>query len=192
VGGGLNNSVFGLAFDNTGNLVAGGAFFGDTAGGGGSALHYVARWNGANWSDVAAGTDNIVFTLLNNSSILYIAGSFTAAGVTAVNNIAKCDNPATATGWSALGAGIGTAGTDRVNALAIDQAGILYAGGGLSTGVGVIARWNGTAWSALGSGTIDDWIHAIACDNAGNIYVGGDFTTIGGVPCVCIAKWGKK
>lgn len=50
-----------------------------------------------------------------------------------------------------------------------------------------IARWTGTRWETLGSGT--DWrIKAIAIDGA-NVYVGGNFDHAGGLPVNNIALW---
>ncbi len=54
-----------------------------------------------------------------------------------------------------------------------------------------IARWNGSAWSALGSGLSGggDQADALLCDNTGNLYVGGGFTSVSGVSANGIAKW---
>ena len=73
-----------------------------------------------------------------------------------------------------------------------DAAGNLYAGGFFTTAGGVsanyIAKWDGSSWSALGSG-IDNLVLALAVDGAGNLYAGGSFTTAGGVIANNIAKW---
>ena len=68
----------------------------------------------------------------------------------------------------------------------------LYAGGYFTTAGGVtanyIAKWNGSAWSALGSGMGGDPVYALAVSGT-NLYAGGDFTTAGGVSANYIAKW---
>ena len=70
----------------------------------------------------------------------------------------------------------------------------LYAGGYFTTAGGVtatnIAKWDGSAWSALGSGMNGDGdiVYALAVSGT-NLYAGGDFTTAGGVPANYIAKW---
>ena len=50
----------------------------------------------------------------------------------------------------------GSGMNNTVYALAVDASGNLYAGGNFTTAGGVtanyIAKWNGTSWSALGSG----------------------------------------
>ena len=51
-----------------------------------------------------------------------------------------------------------------------------------------IARWDGSAWSALGSG-MNSTVKALAFDNSGNLYAGGYFTTAGGETVNRIAKW---
>jgi hypothetical protein len=65
----------------------------------------------------------------------------------------------------------------------VDSSGNVYAGGALfSTAGGAvanhIAKWNGSAWSTLGSG-MDSYVYALALDSAGNIYAGGNFTIAG-------------
>ena len=79
-----------------------------------------------------------------------------------------------------------------VYALAFDASGNLYAGGGFTTAGGVsanrIAKWDGSSWSALGSG-MNSTVNALAVDASGNLYAGGYFTTAGGVSANYIAKW---
>jgi PKD repeat protein len=76
--------------------------------------------------------------------------------------------------------------------LACDTKGNLFVGGGFGTAGGVsaigIARWNGSAWSAVGSG-MNGKVNTLAFDSSGNLYAGGDFTVAGGVSANCIAKW---
>src|SRR5208283_602532 len=97
-------------------------------------------------------------------------------------------------------------------ALAFDTYGNLYAGGTFTTAGGTIAnnvaQWNGSAWSALGSGLAGGgyWgvepgigpevatgqnagVNALAFDTNGNLYAGGDFTVAGGVGVNDIAQW---
>jgi hypothetical protein len=82
-----------------------------------------------------------------------------------------------------------------VSGLITDRAGNLYAGGFFATAGGVtvngVAKWNGSAWSAFGSGIsgANANVNAFAFDHAGNVYIGGSFTTAGGAPASCVAKW---
>ena len=76
--------------------------------------------------------------------------------------------------------------------LAFDASGNLYAGGRFTTAGGTsaakIAKWNGTTWSALGTG-MNNAVSALAFDSSGNLYAGGGFTTAGGLIRPYIAKW---
>ena len=67
----------------------------------------------------------------------------------------------------------------------------MYAGGDfLRAGGSVansIAQWNGSSWSALGSG-MNREVFALAV-SGGMLYAGGTFTTAGGSPANSIAKW---
>jgi hypothetical protein len=76
-----------------------------------------------------------------------------------------------------------------VYALAVNG-GELYAGGSFTNAGGVaanrIAKWNGSAWSALGSG-MDGTVYALAF--FGTLYAGGSFPTADGVLVNNIAKW---
>lgn len=50
-----------------------------------------------------------------------------------------------------------------------------------------IARWDGSTWTPLDSGT-DDHVVALAVSGS-DLYVGGGFTTVGGTTVDRIAKW---
>jgi hypothetical protein len=82
-----------------------------------------------------------------------------------------------------------------VYALAVAPNGDIYAGGVFTTAGGTtvngIAKWNGTAWSALSSGVAGGTatVYAIAIDQNGLVYLGGDFDTAGGVTVNNIACW---
>jgi len=72
----------------------------------------------------------------------------------------------------------------------------LYAGGSFLDVNGVhasgIAKWDGAAWTALGSGVTGREVRALAVyDDATGpaLYVGGAFASAGGVPASNIARW---
>jgi hypothetical protein len=75
----------------------------------------------------------------------------------------------------------------------------LYVGGEFGDAGGVsapgIAKWDGTHWSALGSGLSGSALMQADAlcvfDDGGGpaLYVGGSFTSAGGVPASRIAKW---
>ena len=70
----------------------------------------------------------------------------------------------------------------RVLAAVVDGSGNLYVGGSFTIAGGVfatnIAKWNGSTWSALGSG-VGGEVWALAVSGR-DLYVGGWFTTAGG------------
>jgi len=76
-----------------------------------------------------------------------------------------------------------------VHALAVDSSGNVYVGGGFTTAGDVpaenVAKWDSTAWSALGTGIggTTKWprVSAVAAGGSGSVYAGGNFTTAGGV-----------
>jgi hypothetical protein len=193
LGSGMNwqGEVDAFVFDNSGNLYVGGQF--DTAGG--VAANYIAKWDGNSWSALGTGMNSYVHALAFDSlGNLYAGGEFTTAGGVTANYIAKWDGNS----WSALGTGITGMDTGYVHALAVDRSGNLYAGGQFDTMGGVpannIAKWNGSSWSALGSGFGGGGIYgkidkALAIDGSGNLYAGGNFTTAGGATVNYIAKW---
>jgi hypothetical protein len=180
LGSGTNGIVvFALAFDDSGNLYAGGEF--DTAGG--IAANNIAKWNGSSWGSLGSGMNNTVRALgVDKSGNIYAGGEFDTAGGVAANRIAKWDGNA----WSALGSGTNSG----VWALAIDSSGSLYAGGDFTSAGGVaancIAKWDGNVWDSLGSGT-NKTIFALAIDSSGNLYAGGQFTTAGGKASAYVA-----
>lgn len=108
--------------------------------------------------------------------------------------------------WSALGSGMPD-GT--VFQLAKDADGNLYAGGTFTSASGVastrnIAKWNGTAWSAVGGGVTtagpngaSGGIYAVALDPGVNpndtsddiVYAGGEIAGIGNVTVNRVGKW---
>src|SRR6185436_16075275 len=86
----------------------------------------------------------------------------------------------------------------QVTAAVVDGAGNLYIGGTFTIGGDVfatnIAKWNGSRWSALGSGISGGDLKPIGAPYAlavsgSDLYVGGHFTRAGGTPAHHIAKW---
>src|ERR1039458_1494505 len=96
--------------------------------------------------------------------------------------------------WVSLGSGMGGNGSSTsVGALAVSGTN-LYVGGFFDTAGGGmaynIAKWDGSAWSALGWGMINSGsaVSALAVSGT-DLYAGGGFARAGGVTANGIAKW---
>jgi hypothetical protein len=200
-----NPSVSALTtFDDGGGLAlyAAGAF----ATAGGVAANSIAKWNGSSWSPLGSGMNYSASALTvfddGTGPALYAGGFFTIAGGVAANRIAKWNGLS----WSPLGSGMsGGASSPSVTALTVFNDGggpALYAGGGFTIAGGVaasrIAKWNGSSWSALGSGMsgmtglVPAFVYALTLfDDGGgaSLYAGGNFTNAGSAFANCIAKW---
>ena len=98
--------------------------------------------------------------------------------------------------WVNLGRGF-IGGSPEVYAAVVDGAGNLYCGGGFqmagSAWVNHIAKWNGSAWSALGSGItgLGTPVFALAVSGT-DLYAAGGITTAGEVSVNNIARWDGK
>jgi hypothetical protein len=119
---------------------------------------------------------------------LVVGGSFFTAGGQTANHIAKWNG----TAWSPLGTGVTFNGNVVVDALVVMPNGDLVAAGQFTTAGGVaanhVARWNGTAWAPLGSGT-NGKVHALAVLPNGDLIAGGDFSMAGGSLIARVARW---
>ncbi len=159
----------------------------------------IAMWDGTSWHPLGSGTNDTVYALAvyddGSGPSLYAAGSFTQAGDVNTDRIARWDG----TAWHPLGQGLGT---HRAQTLAVYDDGngpALYAGGYFSEAGGTeahnIARWDGTAWSAVGVGVgvgASDQVHALHVFDDGNgsaLYAGGKFTSAGATGAQHLAKW---
>ena len=203
LGSGINAtsaSVYAIAFGSGSTVYIGGNF----TWAGGITVNGVAEWNGNSWSSLGSGLGGsfggvcYALAVAPNGS-LYVGGSFQAAGGNPANTVARWDG----SNWFALGNPNALFGAD-CRALAIGPDGNLYLGGlfqtifvdfGVFLDVNGIAIWDGSNWSALGTGLGNiNSFQPGACLTLGfapdgSLYVGGDFTEAGGVPARNIAKW---
>lgn len=92
--------------------------------------------------------------------------------------------------WVSLNAGIPGA-NGQVREVATDASGNVYIGGDFtfvgSVAATRIAKWDGSAWTPLGSG-LNNEVWAIAVSGT-DVYAGGYFTTAGGIAVNRVAKW---
>ncbi len=172
---------------------------------GGVAANRIAKWDGSSWSALGSGLDGTIspagYSLASfddgTGPALYVGGHFDTAGGVTANGIARWKNGA----WSALGTGMSGGTTDTtVYALLGGSVGpggtpLLYAAGEFTgaggTSANRIASWNGSSWSALGTG-LDGYALDLELydDGAGTkLYAAGGFLHAGGAPARCIARW---
>ncbi|RJP55070.1 MAG: DNRLRE domain-containing protein [Anaerolineaceae bacterium] len=197
--GSLNGGATGIAMSG-GNLYVGGTFF--DVNNGGTALpsaDYFAIWDGSSWSTL--GDSNGVFAYTVKATVVigsdvYVGGSFVnLGGDPRIDYLARWDGSV----WNPVGNVNQTYGSlnSTVESLAVDGTD-LYAGGLFTvvynegttvTGANRIAKWNGSTWSALGSG-VNSSVFALAVDASHNVYAGGAFTNVNSIPeADYVAKW---
>lgn len=203
LGSGLNGAVFALEAVNSGEpggpaLYAGGGFL--TAGG--APANRVAKWDGHTWTTLGGGMSNYVFALAmfddGSGPALFAGGNFETPQAGPGSYIAKWNG----TAWTAIAAGgVGLLNNGVLTLTAHDdgsEAGIaLYAGGHFTTAGGApashVARWNGSAWAPLGTGTNME-VRGFATFDDGtsdgpSLHAAGSFTVAGGIEAKHIASW---
>lgn len=180
---------------------------------GGSAVNYVASWDGSVWSPLGTGMNGVVQNLVVHQGGVVAAGDFTqAGGISAVgiarwngtgwaplgsgmqyvNALAAQGNELYAGGTFQVRAWNGTtwttlSSTGGVTAMTIHN-GELIVGGSFTSIAGVtaknVARWNGTHWSALGTG-VQGSVYALASFQGALLAGSGP----GGSPSSILSRW---
>lgn len=161
LGDGLDGPVYAIAEfdDGSGPALYAAGWFTQA---GGQPASAIARWDGSQWTDVGGGVTAPVHPQIYDLKVfddgagpaLYAAGSFTSAGSTTTEGIAKWDG----TEWLPLETGLTGAGARGATLEVFDDGSgeALYVGGRFDFAGGVqasnIARWDGTAWSPVGPG----------------------------------------
>ncbi|MDQ2769419.1 MAG: T9SS type A sorting domain-containing protein [Bacteroidota bacterium] len=186
----VNSGVYAIAVVANGDVYAGGNFYQA----GSQSVTGLARWNGTAWSTVGGGLSSyaeVRALAFDATGSLYVGGSFASAGGSAAAGIARWSGSA----WSSLGGGVRNSATSpgTVEVLAVAATGDVYIGGGFGSVSGQpannVARWNGTSWSALGTGT-SNTVYGLAVSPGGEVFVGGYLiATAGGVPISGVARW---
>ncbi|SIQ78479.1 PQQ-dependent sugar dehydrogenase [Maribacter ulvicola] len=188
LGSDIEGSILTTAVAPDGTLYIGGEFTAIA----GIQANNIAKWNGSAWSALSSGTNGPITTMqVNENGALFIGGIFTTAGGLNANNIAKWENNS----WNLLtDSATNISGTNNdVRSIHIDEDKV-YIGGNFDTAGGIatarIARWDGSNWSALGTGT-SGYVQAI--NSAGEyLYVGGNFALAGDKTVNRIARYHKK
>ena len=185
----VTSNILTTTNDKSGNEYAAGDFL-DTAG-----KEYVAKWNGSTWSELGTGENalnangEIDAITIDGSGNIYAAGGFKNGSVRTY--VAKWNGST----WAELGGGtIGALfANNTILSIAVDSKGNLYAAGKFTNTSGnyYVAKWNGTEWAELGSGTLalnaNGVINSICLDSKDNVYAAGTFTNTNSSRYV--AKW---
>ena len=192
LGGGVDGRVVDLAVNDENVFVVG-----DFTSAGGVPARGIARYEFASgaWSGIGlggeAGSLSIAFLALADSA-LYVGGRFESIGDIAAHNVARYDVGSET--WSALGPGVSGLFVMEVldgNLYVANPGGV----GGIP--VGGLARWDGEAWSAVGTPNPDASpvsVRDIAGGPDGDVYIIGgfssyDFWSVFGVPADGVARW---
>lgn len=198
---GLTDVVYALTtYDDGGGdaLYVGGSF--NSAGGDANADN-VFKWDGTTLEPLGRGANDEVEALAVFNGELYCGGHFsqvtqTDGTVVAATKIAKWDGNT----WSAVDGGLSNGVGFHVWSLAVFDDGTgpaLFVGGQFSTAGGTavlnIAKYDGTAWSEVGTPTpLNGQVRAFAPFDDGTgqaLYVGGTFTTNVAQPAGRITAW---
>lgn len=139
------------------------------------------------WMD-ATGPDAPVEAAVARGNDLYVAGLFDRIPGANAGGIARWNGVT----WSAVGNGIGLSGPPFGQgagmAIAVLPNGDVVVGGLFDrvdfTAAANVARWNGSAWSALGGG-VNYNVNALCPLANGDLLVGGGFSS----PAAGIARW---
>ncbi|MGB3968407.1 MAG: hypothetical protein WBO45_16855 [Planctomycetota bacterium] len=152
-----------------GDLLAGGMF-----GSVGGDADFVARWDGAVWRQLRAGTGGVIHASASAANgDLLVVGEFTTVEGVAARRVARRSGAS----WQPLGSGADAA----VYAVLALPNGDVVIGGSFTNVGGVpanrVARWNGASWQAIGSG-LPGIVRSLAAGPGGQVLASGDFVDL--------------
>ena len=190
--GAADGTILDMTWDASGNLYVVGNF--DTFNG--QAIDHVAKWDGAAWSQVGTGypvSGGFVQAIcIDGSGNIYIGGNFysvPAGGPRYFAKLDKADNT-----WKPLGDDF----DGFVMEITCDSSGNLYVGGsytqsGANAGFNNVAKWNGSAWSKLGTGvTITSGTASVSKiyfnEAETELWMQGSFDNAGGVAATAFSS----
>lgn len=129
------------------------------------------------------------------STVLVVGGRFSVMSGVFANRVAAWDG----SHWSPLGLGpVGGDASIGVRALAVLPSGELVAAGSFATADDLptpgIAKWNGTAWSPLGTGIeqspgVPGHVTTLVTLSNGDLVAAGSFQRAGGTQARSVARW---
>jgi len=194
------SAIYSLAVDDSGYVYAAGEFKDANN------KYYVAKWNGAAWSELGTGSNAINANyyihniVTDHSGNIYAAGAFAdspayrydAGG--AIEDSSGYEYVAQWNGakWTEMGTGSNALyATSPIRALATDPSGHVYVAYDDTAANFYVAQWNGTNWDKVGTGSnalnANNNINALTTDLSGHLYAAGNFTDVNGKQYV--AKW---
>lgn len=177
---------------NDGRLLVGGNF--EFAG---TEVHRrMVIWSGTAWNRALSGQGGVA--MFGSSYVASLAalpdGSIVVGGsFNSLSTLVSASNIGGLTSDAQAGFALGDGLNGPVFAVAVRNNGNIIAGGQFTasgaTPMAHLARWSGSAWVAMGSGT-DGNVHSIHVNpsNGNEIYIGGSFSVAGSVACRSIAR----
>ncbi len=159
-----SNSINALCADSSGNIYAAGGFTNS------SGNIYVAKWNGASWSELGGNNSfssiwsGGINYLYFDKKTGYIYAGTALTDTSSTYEIAKWDGVS----WSRLGGTNAAFANGVIGSICTDKFGNVYVGGNTRNLLSV-AKFNGTSWSNLGGNNSFAGSN-ICSDTLGNIY----------------------
>lgn len=154
----------------------------------GSSSNYVGKWDGVAWSTLGSGLNDWGQAMGASGTDVFVGGKFSRAGSMPASRIAKWNGSAWQTLPDSKSEAIGP--NSSVNVI-VKSGSNIYVGGAFTDigglAVNRIAKWDGTSWSALGTG-LSGAVNAMVFIGT-DLYVGGNFTQAGGQSANRVAKW---
>lgn len=166
-------------------------------------MEFLARWDGASWSDPGLELNSNVQAMLPSGTALYLGGGFTKSGTQVCNKVMQWDdgvayplaNAEIGNGLSSTASDIATVDFDGEGGQAprLFVVGSFFNAG--ETFVDQIAQLDGDSWISLGTQGPDfspEVAAAYGDDSEQDLYIAGSFREIDGEPAFHIARWDGK
>jgi trimeric autotransporter adhesin len=166
--GALNGPVHALARLPNGDLVVGGAFSAVS----GVPTANIARWNGTSWLPLGPGLDARCDALLVlRDGRLLACGNFLFTG----GQLTRRPVVWNGTSWSGFGMGMPFAPNANSFLAELPDGQIVVGAQSEFPSAAIIARWNGSAWSSLGT----NWVRGLAVAPNGDLLASRDDSWLG-------------
>lgn len=186
---GFSANVYAVTVDGS-DVYVGGSF----SQAGGVPANNIARWSTAThlWYALRGGVLGQVYAIIVNGASVYVGGSFNDLDGQSAWSLGQWNKSSNT--WSLLGGspGLQSSGTfvGVVRAMALDGSGRLVVAGSFDHAGAVaamnIARWSGSAWTALGNGLgLPGQVVLSLAVSGSDVFAGGSFTN----PASYIAYW---